>query len=75
MKGLKQLTKYNYIKLILIFLFGIGIIYFARTNFSEYNLSKTILACVAVQKQTSKSFDLEKSKKYCEEKIKKQKEN
>jgi len=73
MKGLKQLSKYNYIKLILIFLFGIGIIYFAKTNFSEYNLSKTILACTMAQKQTSKSFDLEKSKKYCEEEIRKQK--
>ena len=49
-------------------------IYFLKTNFSEYNLSKSISACVVATKQTSKSFDLEKAKKSCEERVKKQKE-
>jgi len=62
--------KNKILKLILI-LFVILVIYFLRTNFSEYNLKKTISACVLAQKGTSESFDLEKIKKYCEEKIRK----
>ena len=58
------------LKLILI-LFVILVIYFLRTNFSEYNMKKTISACVLAQKGTSESFDLEKATKYCEEKIRK----
>ena len=65
--------KKNILKLIFI-LIGIIIIYFAKTNFTEYNLEKSISACVVAQKRTSETFDLEKSKKYCEEKVKKQKE-
>ena len=45
------------------------VIYFLRTNFSQYNLKKTVSACILAQKQTSKSFDLEKAKKFCEESI------
>ena len=48
-------------------------IYFARINFSEYNLKKTVSACVAAKKTTSKSFDLQKTKKFCEEEVRKQK--
>ena len=42
-------------------------------NFSDYNLTRTIAACVAAQQQTSKSFNYEKAEKFCEEKIKKEK--
>ena len=45
---------------------------FARTKYSDYNLEKTVSACVMAKKQTSKSFDQEKAKKHCEEAIKKQ---
>ena len=62
----------NVLKLIIV-LIGIIIIYYAKTNFSEYNLEKSISACVVAQKRTSESFDLEKSKKYCEEQVRKQK--
>ena len=65
--------KKKILKLIII-LIGIILIYFAKTNFTEYNLEKSISACVVAQKRTSETFDLEKSKKYCEEKVKKQKE-
>ena len=43
-------------------------------NFSDYNLTRTISACVAAKQQTSESFNYEKAKKSCEEKIKKEKE-
>ncbi len=62
------------LKLIIILL-GIIIIYFSKTKFSEYNLQKAVSACVVAQKRTSESFDLEKSKKYCEEQVKKEKED
>ena len=53
-----------------IFLFVVIIvIYLLRTGFSEYNLKKTISACVLAQKQTSQSFDIEKAKKFCEKEI------
>ena len=56
-------------------LFGIFVVYFLRTNFSEYNLKKTVSACILAQKQTSKSFDLQKAKKFCEGEIMKKKED
>jgi len=39
--------------------------------FADYNLNRTISACIVAQKQNSKSFDLKKSKKFCEQEIKK----
>ena len=65
--------KKNFLKLIFI-LIAIILIYFLKTYFSEYNREKSISACVMAQKMTSESFDLEKSRKYCEEQVKKQKE-
>ena len=62
------------LKLIIILL-GLIVIYLSKTKFSEYNLQKAISACVVAQKRTSQSFDLEKSKKYCEEQVKKEKED
>ena len=62
--------KSKILKLILI-LIGAVVIYFFITNFSEHNLKKSISACILAQKGTSESFDIEKAKKYCEEKIRK----
>ena len=64
--------KKNFLKFIIILL---GIItvyfYFLKDKFSEYNLKKSISACIIAQKRTSESFDLEKSKKYCGEVVRK----
>ena len=62
-------------KLIILIIFGIILIYFLKTNFTEYNLEKSINACIVAQKRTSETFDMEKTKKYCEEEVRKQKEN
>ena len=56
-------------------LVGIIILYFVRTNFSEYNIKKTVSACIISQQATSESFDPQKAKKFCEEKIRKKKED
>ncbi len=42
-------------------------------KYSDYNLNRTVAACMVAQKQTEKSFDAEKSRKFCKEEIKKQK--
>ena len=66
----------NFLKFIIIFFAIIAIyFYFFKDRFSKYNLEKSISACVVAQKRTSETFDLEKSKKYCEEQVRKQKEN
>ena len=67
------MLKRNLLRLLVI-LFAVIIIYFLKNNFTEYNLSKSISACVVAQQRTSESFDLEKSKKHCEERVRKQKE-
>ena len=69
------MKKFNFLKFIII-IFGIIAVYFYffKEKFSEYNLEKSINACIVAQKRTSKSFDLKKSKKYCDEQVRKQKE-
>ena len=57
--------------ILLVIFIVIGMI--AIFNFSDYNLTRTVSACVAAQQQTSESFNYEKAEKYCEEKIKKEK--
>ena len=59
----------------ILILVTIIIIYFQRANFSEHTLKKVISSCVIGQKRTSISFDMEKAKKFCEEKIRKQRED
>ena len=65
--------KKKILKILIFFLIGMSTIYFLKTNFTEYNLEKSISACVVAKKRTSESFDLNKARKYCEEEIIKQK--
>ena len=61
----------NNFKMITVIIVGIILLFIFRMQNSDYNLNKTISACVVAKKQTSKSFDLKQSKKFCEEEIKK----
>jgi hypothetical protein len=61
----------NNLKMIALIIFGVIVLYIFQTKYSDHNLNKTISACVVAQKQTSKSFDLNQAKKFCEEEIKK----
>ena len=63
--------KNKVLRFIFILLVGIISLYFLRTIFSEYNLKKTISACIIAQKRISESFDHQKTKKFCEEEIRK----
>ncbi len=65
----------KFLKFIIILLGIIAVyFYFFKDKFSEYNLKKSISACIVAQQRTSETFDLEKSKKHCEETVRKQKE-
>ena len=46
---------------------------FVISKFSDHNLKKTISACILAQLQTAESPDVEKAKKICEERAKKEK--
>ena len=61
----------NNLKMAALIIFGVIVLYIFQTKYSDHNLNKTISACIVAQKQTSKSFDLNQAKKYCEEEIKK----
>ena len=54
---------------------GIIILFLVRNIYSDYNLEKTVTACILAQKQTSKSFDLKQAKKLCKEEITKSVKN
>tara|TARA_B100000686_G_scaffold90464_1_gene97079 strand:+ start:294 stop:473 length:180 start_codon:yes stop_codon:yes gene_type:complete len=56
-------------KKLFLVLFAILIIYFLKTNFAQYNLEKSISACILGQKQKSQSFNLEEAQKFCEKKL------
>ena len=62
-------------KKIILFVIFVAICMFVIFHFSDYNLNRTVSACIAAQKQTTKSFDTEKARKFCKEEIKKQKNN
>ena len=58
-------------KMITVIIIGIILLFIFRMQNSDYNLNRTISACVLAQKQTSKSFDRKQAKKFCTEEIKK----
>ena len=59
----------NNFKMIALIIFGIIVLFIFQIKNSDHNLNKSISACIVAQKQTSKSFDLEESKKFCKDKI------
>ena len=63
----------NKILTIISVIIGIIILFFVRNIYSDYNIKKTIVACVLAQKRTSNSFNIEEAKQFCEDKIRKNK--
>jgi|TARA_B100000959_G_scaffold214676_1_gene226023 hypothetical protein len=55
----------------LLFVAFILIAIFVIFKYSDHNLNKTVGACMVAQKQTNKSFDVDKARKFCKEEIKK----
>ena len=61
----------NNIKMIVIVIFGIIVLYIFQQKNSDYNLNRTISACMVAQKKLSTTtFDPDVARKYCEEEIK-----
>ena len=65
----------NNLKMIALIIFGVIVLYIFQIKYSDYNLNKSISACIVAQKQTSKSFDLKQAKKLCQEEITKSVKN
>ncbi len=59
------------LKMIVVIVLGIIVLFVFNDKYKNYNLNKTILACMAAQKKTSNSLNAKQSKKFCEEKIRK----
>ena len=55
----------------LLFVVFVAIAMFVILKYSDHNLNRTVGACMVAQKQTNKSFDADKARKFCEEEIKK----
>ena len=58
-------------KIILLIIFAVAAIFFI-SKYSDHNLKKAIASCIIAQTRTSSTPDIEKTQKFCEEKIKKQ---
>ena len=56
----------NYVIFIII---AVILLYFARNNYRDFNINKTISACVLAKMQTNKNTDKDLVKKKCEEEI------
>ena len=63
----------NNIKMIFLVAIAILILFIFNIKSSDFNLNKSISACIVAQKKTSKSFDIDKARDFCKEEIKKSK--
>jgi hypothetical protein len=59
----------KFLNTILFIIISVILLYFARNNYKEFNLKKTISACILAQKQASQNFDKDLAQKKCEEDI------
>ena len=46
------------------------VLFLVNLKYKKHNLNKVIEACVVAQKQTSKNFNIDEAKNYCEKEIK-----
>ena len=63
----------NKILTVISIIVGIIILFLVRNIYSDYNLKKTVGACILAQKQTSNSFSIEEAEQICVDKIRKNK--
>ena len=65
----------NKIVTIIFIIVAITILYLVRAKFSNYNINKTIQACMLWQKKISKFDNAKEAREYCEEEIKNKAKN
>ena len=61
----------NKILTVITVIVGIIILFLVRNIYSDYNLKKTVTACILAQKQTSNSFNIKEAEQICVDKIRK----
>ena len=59
----------NKILTTVLLILGVLVLYLVNLKYKEHNFNKVVEACVLAKKQTSKDFNLDKAKKYCENEI------
>ena len=55
---------------VILLVLAIIVLFLVNLKYKNHNLNKVIEACVVAQKQTSKNFNINEAKKYCEKEIK-----
>ena len=55
---------------IILLVLAIIVLFLVNLKYKNHNLNKVIEAFVVAQKQTSKNFNINEAKKYCEKEIK-----
>ena len=55
---------------IILLVLAIIVLFLVNLKYKNHNLNKVIEECVVAQKQTSKNFNINEAKKYCEKEIK-----
>ena len=55
---------------IILLVLAIIVLFLVNLKYKNHNMNKVIEACVVAQKQTSKNFNINEAKKYCEKEIK-----
>ena len=61
----------KFLNIVIFIIISVILLYFARNNYKEFNINKTISACVLAKNQTNENFDKDTARKECEEKIRK----
>ena len=61
----------NKISTIISVIVVIIILFLVRNIYSDYNLKKTVTACILAQTQTSNSFNIKEAEQICVDKIRK----
>ena len=65
----------NKIVTIIFIIIAISVLYLARVTYSDYNINKTIQACMLWQTKISKFNNAKEAREYCEEEIKNKAKN
>ena len=60
----------NKILTTVLLILGVIILYLVNLKYKGHNLNRVIEACIVAKKQTSKDFNIDEAKKYCEKEIK-----
>ena len=61
----------NFLNIIIFIIVSIILLYFARNHYKEFNINKSIQACLVGQTKKEDPLDIKEARKICEDNIKK----